>query len=178
MSASAYLEMKLKTDANYQNVIPLDIRYDIEAPYDVSLLTCSFRCLQNHPYCCAILYNEISRSCRVLNSFLDDGLVMTSHGETWTFLTKEQGFKAWQNLSYLKFWINTHTRCGSRIFFSIGGERELILTTPPPYIKIFYLVSTMWIYRQGQKIFPACNRNANLWMETIWKRFLSTSGFL
>uniref|UniRef100_A0A8W8M7T5 C-type lectin domain-containing protein n=2 Tax=Magallana gigas TaxID=29159 RepID=A0A8W8M7T5_MAGGI len=30
MSASEYLEMKLKTDANYQNVIPLDISYDID----------------------------------------------------------------------------------------------------------------------------------------------------
>lgn len=94
MSASEYLEMKLKTDANYQNVIPLDTRYDIEAAYDVSLLICSFRCLLNHPYCCTIMYDKISRSCRVLNSFLDDGSVMASHGETWTYLIKEQGCKA------------------------------------------------------------------------------------
>lgn len=86
--------MKLKTDPNYQNVIPLDTRYDVDAAYDVSLLTGSFRCLLNHLYCCPILYNDISRSCRILKSFLDDGSVMTSHGETWTFLTKEQGYKA------------------------------------------------------------------------------------
>lgn len=93
MSSSVFLEMTLKIDSNYQNMIPMDTRYDIEAAYDVSLFTCSFICLLKHPYCCAILYNEISRSCRVLNSFLYEGSVMTSPGETWTFLTNEQGNK-------------------------------------------------------------------------------------